>query len=99
MDPGGSPKENGPKRGKRKPDLSVKFRSGPLGVTPYLQLPLQLSSRFSHLRRVVIGPTPHLQESVKAVEMLLEERGMKLRSEKRPDGIEVAPSRIPYRNW
>lgn len=87
-------------RGRKKgPDSSVRFRSGPMGVTPYSQFPLRLSSRSSPLRRIVVGPTPHMQESVKAVEMILEDRGMKLRSEGRPEGIEVAPSRIPYRNW
>jgi len=85
--------------GEKKPDMCVKFRSGPLGITPFLQLPLHLSSGTSALHRVVIGPTPHMQESVKAVEMILEDRGVRLRNEKHLDGVEVVPSRIPYRNW
>jgi hypothetical protein len=40
-----------------------------------------------------------MQGSVKAAEMILEDRGRKLRSAEHPDGIEVAPSRIPYCNW
>src|ERR1035437_1163620 len=86
-------------RRKNEPDSSVRFRSGPMGVTPYLQFPLRLSSRSSPLRRIVVGPTPHMQESIKAIEMVLEDRGMKLWREGRPEGIRVAPSRIPYRNW
>lgn len=85
--------------GKKKPDMSVRFRSGPIGVTPFLQFPLRLSSSSSPLRRVVVGPTPHMQESVKAVEMILEDRGVTLRNKKHLDGVEVVPSRIPYRNW
>jgi len=77
----------------------LSFRNGPLGITPYRELPLRLSAPTSPLRRVVIGPTPHLQDSVKAVEMVLEERGVALRSEKHPTGIDVVPSRIPYRIW
>jgi hypothetical protein len=79
--------------------LSVRFRNGPLGLTPYLQFPLRLSSGSSPLRRVVVGPNPHMQESVKAVEMILDDRGVGLRSEECPDGIEIVPSQIPYRNW
>jgi hypothetical protein len=40
-----------------------------------------------------------MEESVKAMEMILESQSMKLKSEGHPEGIEVAPSRIPYRNW
>ena len=89
-----------PSKGRKKMlDSSVKFRSGPMGVTPYVQFPLGLSSRNSPLRRIVVGPTPHMEESVTAVEMVLEDRGIKIRKEGCQAGIEVLPSRIPYRNW
>jgi hypothetical protein len=84
---------------KKESELSVRFRSGPLGITPYLQLPLLLSSSSSPLRRIVVGPNPHMQESVKAVEMILEDRGIEIRNEERPNGLEIEPSEIPYRNW
>lgn len=88
-----------PKSRRRGADSPVRFRSGPMGVTPYLQFPLGLSSPSSPLRRIVVGPNPHMEESVKAMEMILESQSMKLKSEGHPEGIEVAPSRIPYRNW
>jgi hypothetical protein len=89
-----------PRKGvERDSTLSLKFRSGPLGVTPYLDFPLGLSSRSSPLRRVVLGPTPHVEESINAAKMILEEKGITLKSEEHPDGVEVAPSQIPYRNW
>ena len=91
--------DKGPMSSKGAPDMAVKFRNGPLGITPYLHFPLRLSSPSSPLRRIVIGPTPHMQESIKAVEMILEDRGMTLRSEEHPDGIEVFSSLIPYRDW
>jgi hypothetical protein len=67
--------------------LQLRFRNGPLGVTPYLEFPLHLASSASPLRRVVVGPTPHIKESVRAVEMALEERGIEIRSESCPTGI------------
>jgi len=31
--------------------------------------------------------------------MLLEDKGIRLKSKDYPDGVEVVPSKIPYRNW
>jgi hypothetical protein len=80
-------------------DGSLKFRSGPLGVTPYVQFPLRLSSGSSPLRRIVVGPNPHMEESVNAVKMILDDRSLKTSKEGCQTDIEVVPSRIPYRNW
>jgi len=66
---------------------------------PYLDYRLNLGKTSSALRRVVVGPTPHAQESLDAVKMALVDRGVKLQSEKCPSGVEVVNSRIPYRNW
>lgn len=79
--------------------LLVKFRSGALGVTPYVECPLKLGTPGSALRRIVVGPTPHAEEAVEAVKMLLEDKGIRLRDRDFPNGVEVVPSKIPYRNW
>jgi hypothetical protein len=40
-----------------------------------------------------------MDEAAKAVEMLLERNGIPIKSKECPDGVEVVPSKIPYRNW
>lgn len=79
--------------------VPVKFRSGLIGITPYIEPPLGLRTRHSPLRRIVVGPTPHIREAVKGVEMALEDKGIRLKSKDFPNGVEVVPSQIPYRNW
>jgi hypothetical protein len=79
--------------------LPVRFRNGALGITPYVECPLGLRSPNSPLRRIVVGPTPHMEEAITAVEMLLEDKGVLLRSKDLHNGVEVVPSKIPYRNW
>jgi hypothetical protein len=69
----------------------IHFRAGLFGVTPYIEYPLKLSTEKSPLRRIVVGPCPHPDEAVKAVEMLLSANGI--------NGVEVVPSQIPYRTW
>jgi hypothetical protein len=79
--------------------IPIKFRSGIIGITPYIEPPLGLGTRHSPLRRVVVGPTPYMQDVVKGVEMALVEKGIALKSTAFPTGVEVVPSKIPYRNW
>jgi hypothetical protein len=74
------------------PDRPIlNFRAGLFGVTPYIEYPLSLATDKNPLRRIVVGPCPHPDEAVKAVEMLLAANGIR--------GVEVAKSNIPYRNW
>jgi hypothetical protein len=80
-------------------EMPVKFRSGAIGITPYIEFPLELSTPKSPLRRIVVGPAPHMEQAVKGVEMLLEGKGIRLKRKDFPDGVEVVPSNIPYRNW
>jgi hypothetical protein len=85
--------EEGP-RSKR-----IKFRQGKSMVVPYMEFSWKDSGLPNPIRRVVVGPTPNNGEAVKAVEMRLERDGISLRSEDCPDGVEIVPSKIPYRNW
>ena len=77
----------------------VKFRDGALGLTPYLELPLHLRTARSPLRRIVVGPTAHMDNAVQAVKMLLDEFGIRQNTDDYPEGVEVVPSQIPFRYW
>jgi len=77
----------------------IKFRQGKSMVVPYVEFSWKDIGLPNPIRRVVVGPTPNNGESLRAVEMLLERNGISLRSENCPDGVEVVPSKIPYRNW
>lgn len=77
----------------------ISFRHGNFGVTPYVEYPLNLSTTESPLRKLVIGPTAHMDEASKAAKLLLESKGIKVKSENNPDGVAVVESKIPYRNW
>lgn len=79
--------------------IPVKFRGGILGVTPYVEFPLGLTQPTSPLRKIVVGPTPHMDQAVRSVQMLLQDRGIKLKIKDEPQGVEVIASQIPYRNW
>jgi len=78
---------------------NVKFRDGALGLTPYIEFPLHLNTAHSPLRKIVAGPTAHMDDAVQAVKKLLDELGIRQRSDDYPDGVEVVPSQIPFRYW
>jgi hypothetical protein len=75
------------------------FRQGKYGVTPYIELPLRLTSPESPLRKIIVGPSPNEEETVGGVKLLLESKGIKIKTDESPNGVEVVPSKIPYRNW
>ena len=77
----------------------VRFREGALGLTPYIEIPLHLKTERSPLRRIIVGPTAHMDEGVQAVKMLLNEIGIRQKAEDYPHGVEVVPSQIPFRYW
>ena len=77
----------------------VQFRQGKYGLTPYINLPLQLTTPESSLRRIIVGPSPYEEETVGGVKLLLESKGIKIKTDESPNGGEVVPSKIPYRNW
>ncbi len=68
----------------------VKFRPGKFGVTPYIDFPLNLKTNnlyielWSDLARIRM-------KLVDAVSLLLAANGI--------EGVEVVPSKIPYRDW
>lgn len=69
----------------------IELRPGSSTLVPYIEVPLVLKEVGMGLDEIKVGPCPHPDESVKAVEMLLFRYGVK--------GVQVSRSQIPYRNW
>lgn len=76
----------------------IKFREGKFGITPYIEIPLGITTHGTPLRRIVVGPTANKDEAVKGLQALLEGKGVKVKTGNSPDGVEVVPSGIPYRD-
>ena len=64
------------------------FREGIHGLVPFLPIDVDLSKS---LKRVVVGPGPQIDEWVTTVRLMLAKCDIA--------GVEVLPSKIPYRNW
>lgn len=77
------------------------YRQGKSTIIPYYRLPLSNSPDKvgrPRLREVVIGPTPDLENSERAVRSLL--ASQRLASDFTPGGpVSVKTSKIPYRTW
>jgi hypothetical protein len=75
------------------PYESVAFRPGRSMITPYFKLPIASEGNLP-IRRVVVGPCPHMELSKQSVTNLLVKSGVSVH------GQEVAiGSKIPFRNW
>jgi hypothetical protein len=66
-------------------------RSNSRGLVPYIPIGIDMSRSPSPLRRIVIGPGPHMSNAVETVKLLLAKGQIPV--------VEVAVSRIPYRTW
>jgi hypothetical protein len=80
---------------------TVSFRPGKSSLIPYIEIPLPIlnESGPSLIRRIIVGPSPEIESAVAAAKMLLICKGYKVSSSKNDDGVEVVPSKIPYRDW
>lgn len=75
----------------------IGFHPGRSSIVPHLAIdlpPVDLG-----IRKIVVGPCPDPDWAVHAVEMLLTKKKIKVRRNPLAGGVEVVPSRIPYRNW
>jgi hypothetical protein len=79
----------------------VSFRPGMSSLVPYIAIPLPIlnESGPSLIRRIIVGPSPEIENAVAAAKMLLMSKGYKVRYSRDDDGVEVVPSQIPYRDW
>jgi hypothetical protein len=66
------------------------FRAGRSMLIPYLKIPLIFDNQRIEIKRIYIGPSPHLAEARESVEMLLRQHGIR--------GVDVRSSMIPYRS-
>jgi hypothetical protein len=83
-----------------RPTSRVKFRASASSLVPYVEIPLPLSDPGTNLiRRIVVGPSPKIEAAVLATKMLLRGRGYSLRADGHEGGVEVAPSKLPFRSW
>ena len=67
------------------------FRAGASMLTPFYRFPLAEEEIPFRVSRVIVGPTPHEREATLSVKSLL----VRLRL----NGVAVASSEVPYRNW
>jgi Protein of unknown function (DUF2971) len=69
----------------------LKFRDSPMGVTPYLKIPLcePAKKHITVITKVIIGPQRHQPEAKRAIRQLFQVHGM-------PD-VEITTSEIPLR--
>ena len=67
----------------------IDFHAGLSSIIPHVAI--DLPEEDFAIRRIVVGPCPYPVEAAKAVQMLLESQNI--------SGVEVVPSKIPYRNW
>lgn len=74
------------------------FREGSSMVIPYFRLPLDKQDQIG-LREIVIGPTPHPDQSYRSVHSLLLKNGVNTSSFFGKRFVTVRHSAIPYRSW
>jgi hypothetical protein len=81
------------------PPTEIRFRPGQSSLIPYVAIPLPLDPGQFLIKRVVVGPSPRINEAIAAARLLLKSKGYRVKGENEEAGIEVAPSRVPFRNW
>ncbi|MFG1784017.1 DUF2971 domain-containing protein [Rhodococcus oryzae] len=67
----------------------MKFRQGPIGLTPYIAIDLRDSTGKLPIEKVIVGPGPNLDLRMDAAEMFLHRHNY--------GDVEIVPSSIPYR--
>jgi len=68
----------------------IQFRKGKSMVLPYITIELQGTAKFSPIRQIYVGPTPHKDLSMKSVKLLVQSKQL---------SCSVDDSKIPYRAW
>jgi hypothetical protein len=81
-------------------DRRIFHTSGRFGITPRVYIRLHDSlDNLLPIRRIVIGPCPHIAEALESLRGVLIRKGYRIRHSGESEGIEVVPSKIPYRSW
>lgn len=74
------------------PFQNLGFRHGLSMVTPYFRLNINTDGKFQVIKKVIVGPTPHIDLSLNSTRALLGSKDIL-------QNIDVEVSTIPYRNW
>lgn len=74
------------------------YRPGSSMLIPYYRLPLVHEKHYG-IKEIVIGPTPHPEQSLRAVTGLLIKYGMSTSTVASPNTVTVRCSESPYRSW
>ncbi len=69
----------------------VFHNSGRFGITPRVRIGLRSPDLLLPIKRIVIGPCPHMADAIESLKGLLARSGYR--------HMEISPSQIPYRNW
>lgn len=72
-------------------DAPVKLRAGKSLLIPYDDFRFMNPESPPPISKVIVGPTPHMDLSIRSAQKLLSTQGIK--------GVSVEPSAVPYRNW
>jgi hypothetical protein len=72
----------------------LKFRAGKSMLIPYQEFKLAENNRPMPIKRVIVGPTPHMNLSISSLVNLFLSSGNVDRQT-----FSIAPSRTPYRTW
>lgn len=67
------------------------YRAGASMLVPYFRIPLSSEQRPFSIEEIIIGPTPHPEQSIRSVQGLLTKHKLKKTT--------VRNSESPYRNW
>jgi Protein of unknown function (DUF2971) len=69
----------------------VFYTSSRFGITPRVRVHLRGMDGLLPIKRIVVGPCPHMPEALESLKGLLIRNGY--------SHMELSPSKIPYRNW
>ncbi len=72
-------------------EKNMAFREGTYSLIPYLNFSLKPANSKDCFKRIVVGPSPHTDLATNSLQMFLAHNNL--------ENVEVASSRIPYRNW
>ena len=67
------------------------YRAGTSMLIPYFRIPLSPAQQPFNIEEIIVGPTPHPEQSIRSV------KGLLIRH--RLDNAQVRNSDAPYRNW
>ncbi len=72
-------------------EKNMAFREGVFSLIPYLNFNLCDQNSKDCIKKIVVGPSPHLDLAMNSLSMFLKQN--------RLPSVEIISSRIPFRNW